>query len=975
MVNQMAQRCLWLILITLGACFSPKFNDGAITCGPDDLCPPGLECSAGVCRAEALPIDAPPDSPGMVTLTLTKSGTGTGDVTSVPAGVNCGATCIGTFPAGTMVTLTASAANSSTFARWSGACTGSSTTCTLVLSANTSATAEFAQVMRTLTVISSGNGTGGITSSAGGVNCPGVCTVQVPDQSQVVLTAAPTGASTFLGWTAPGICSGTGTCDFKISANTTVTGSFALDFSVLVTKSGTGTGTVVSTTPANGITCGADCDQAYAVNTVVTLDATPTGNSDFIGWSGGCTGTASCVVTVTSAVMVTAKFDLKQIPLTVTLAGTGTGTVTSNPLGINCTGDCNESYPSGTPVTLTAVANTGSMFTGWSDPACPGTGACVVTLSAAKTVTANFALTLHTLDVVKNGNGGGTVTSGSGGISCGTDCTDMIPSGTVLLTAAADTGSVFTGWSVPTCGSALMCAVSVTAATTVTATFTLRKEMLTTSISGSGTGSVASMPTGITCGSSCSAMFDYGTLVTLTPSPGADSFFARWSGACSGTDPCVVTMDQTRFVDVEFRIDSHLLTVVLGGAGNGSVTSTTPPGISCTPGPGADCTESYIYDTNVVLNANATAPSIFVGWSGGGCTGNGNSCVVDMKSAQTVTATFSPPPNRMFVTSQTFVMGSIGGQAGADAKCQAAAVAVSLPGTYRAWLSSSSADAIDRLGTASGWVRVDGRPFANTQANLAAGQLYHPARIDEKGVDVGDTDLVVTATTDVGGFYNGSGDCAGYTDPALGGARTGSTAATSILWTSWGAYQCSTPVRLYCFGVDRPATVIPQVMGPVRRAFMRLWTPGGGIVDADASCQADAVANNLAGNYKALLPTTTFSAISRFTTTTASPNWVRTDNVPILPSAFQWTTAGLSFYDTPPNLSADGTYHWPHYAHWSGATSMTAIGTNGATCSNWTNQAQSATWGSSAFSSVPVFWGTNGIQCNFTSGTIVCLQE
>ncbi len=77
------------------------------------------------------------------------------------------------------------------------------------------------------------------------------------------------------------------------------------------------------------------------------------------------------------------------LPMTVTLAGTGSGTVTSSPSGINCPGTCSASFNSGAAVVLTASAASGSTFAGWSG-ACSGTGTCSVTMSAAKSVTATF---------------------------------------------------------------------------------------------------------------------------------------------------------------------------------------------------------------------------------------------------------------------------------------------------------------------------------------------------------------------------------------------------------------------------------------------------------------------------------------------------------------------------------------------------------------------------------------------------------
>jgi len=79
-------------------------------------------------------------APGTFILTVAKAGTGSGTVTSSPSGINCGSTCITNFASGTSVTLTAAAASGSTFAGWSGACTGMAT-CTVSMTAARSVTA------------------------------------------------------------------------------------------------------------------------------------------------------------------------------------------------------------------------------------------------------------------------------------------------------------------------------------------------------------------------------------------------------------------------------------------------------------------------------------------------------------------------------------------------------------------------------------------------------------------------------------------------------------------------------------------------------------------------------------------------------------------------------------------------------------------------------------------------------------------
>jgi len=108
----------------------------------------------------------------------------------------------------------------------------------------------------------------------------------------------------------------------------------------------------------------------------------------------GCNGTLDGTTYTTGPISadctVTATFEVTTYALTVTKAGTGSGTVTSSPGGINCGGTCSSSFASGSSVTLTAASNPDSLFVGWSGGGCSGTGACTVIMDAAKSVTATF---------------------------------------------------------------------------------------------------------------------------------------------------------------------------------------------------------------------------------------------------------------------------------------------------------------------------------------------------------------------------------------------------------------------------------------------------------------------------------------------------------------------------------------------------------------------------------------------------------
>jgi Divergent InlB B-repeat domain len=247
--------------------------------------------------------------------------------------------------------------------------------------------------------------------------------------------------------------------------------------------------------------------------------------------------------------------------LTVSKSGAGSGTVSSSPVGINCGAVCAASYVSGTPVTLTATPATGSTFTGWSGGGCSGTGTCVVTMNADTTVTAGFVVQSFALTVNRTGNGTGTVTSAPTGINCGATCSTSFSFGTqVTLTASAATGATFTGWSGGGCSGIGTCVVTMNAAITVTANFTVPTFALTVSKTGAGAGTVTSNPAGINCGPTCSFSFNINTVVTLTATPTAGSTFVSWSGACTGSGGCTVTMSAARAVTANFGVSTVTFT-------------------------------------------------------------------------------------------------------------------------------------------------------------------------------------------------------------------------------------------------------------------------------------------------------------------------------------------------------------------------------------------------------------------------------
>ncbi len=592
-------------------------------------------------------IGAPARAADPFSLTISMDGTGTGTV-ECEVGEGPAEACAASYPEGTELALVPSPDPDSEFAGFSGDC--GPDVCELTMGEGKSVTATFelavTQIPLTLKIKGTGNGT---VECQVGTGSFGPCKASYPEGTELTVVGEPDSNSEFERFS--GDCTEE-ECDLTMDEPHSVNVFFVLippipQYSLTVYVKGSGSGTVECEAQEGP----EPCQATYPDETELAFLQEAAPGSEFAGWSGsGCSGTGECEVTMTANKSVTATFNLKppglEYPLTVEHLGTGEGTVTSDPAGIDCGLDCSESYLEGTKVTLTATPAPGSVFDHWTGGGCSGSGTCTTTMSTARTAKAVFtAIGQHTLTVEHLGTGSGTVTSDPTGIDCGSDCTESLNEGTeVTLSAAPAPGSEFAGWSGAGCSGTGACEVTMTASEAVTATFSpippKFEYPLTVEHLGTGSGTVTSDPAGIDCGADCSESYLEGTEVTLTATPAPGSAFDHWTGGgCSGSGTCTTTMSTSRTAKAVFTaVGRRTLTVSRTGTGKGTVTS-APAAIDC----GQTCEVGFGVGAKVTLTATAAAGSRFAGFSGA-CTGTG-SCRVTMDEARAVSATFEKVPN------------------------------------------------------------------------------------------------------------------------------------------------------------------------------------------------------------------------------------------------------------------------------------------------------------------------------------------
>ncbi|HEU0247028.1 MAG TPA: hypothetical protein VFR38_08065, partial [Gaiellaceae bacterium] len=152
------------------------------------------------------------------------------------------------------------------------------------------------------------------------------------------------------------------------------------------TLSVSGSGSVTADVP--GLQCAETCTTTWNSGTRLALQATPGPGAKLVRWGSGCVGAAGCAVTVAPGASVSALFAPAAFRLSVAISGRGA--VRSSSAGITCRPRCAASFPSFSPVTLTAAAAKGWKFRTWRGACVGSRRTCRVPMTAATGARAVF---------------------------------------------------------------------------------------------------------------------------------------------------------------------------------------------------------------------------------------------------------------------------------------------------------------------------------------------------------------------------------------------------------------------------------------------------------------------------------------------------------------------------------------------------------------------------------------------------------
>lgn len=391
------------------------------------------------------------------------------------------------------------------------------------------------------------------------------------------------------------------------------------------------------------------------------------------------------------------------------------------------------------------------------------------------------------------------------------------------------------------------------------------------------------------------------------------------------------------------------------------------------------CSALYAPSVTVtVLAVNQNGSNLrFIGWSNDSnyadsCSSGGATCSFALYGSTTLVAEFKRTQgNLIFVSSTTVSAGS--GLSAFDQRCNALASAAGINNaagnSFVAWASTASIPLSTRWTATGGLERIDGRPFALSRAELFAGRVINPNNLDDTGARLSALSVIWTGTNDDGSAS--AANCRAWTSTQVAASGlTGRAEGGPGLWTSLVDQGCADPsFRIACVQNGSNTTLV----NPAPPANAKIAYRTGPVARPNSRAAADSVC---AANKPPAFSGRTFVALIATAGTTAARRIDQQATYYRFDGARPGRGADLSLGKLESGLwtRVDGVSETGSVSVWTGADSVSALGTSASTCGDWTSPAGTVVLGQANYSDALFFGYGNPVAGCAGAHALYCIE-
>jgi hypothetical protein len=324
--------------------------------------------------------------------------------------------------------------------------------------------------------------------------------------------------------------------------------------------------------------------------------------------------------------------------------------------------------------------------------------------------------------------------------------------------------------------------------------------------------------------------------------------------------------------------------------------------------------------------------------------------------------------NLAFVTSRIFTADGLGATA-YDADCNAAATYAGLNDVagdaFAAFVSDAASTAASRLGGARGWVRLDGKPFADTLDGLLTSQvLYNTVHFDDTGARPMYRQYMTGTAAD---GTLAAATCQGWTSTSSSDSVTvGQADGGPFNWTGAATAQCDQAYPLLCLGKTKSAPLTLPTPGP----GFRIWLTNTPFIPGIAQTPAAKCAAEKPAGVNATAPLLAFETQAASAVLVPTARYYRPDGTLVGTGA---EVAAGGDLESGIWQAADGSYRTGRV--WTGEFDLATLSSGPHSCSNWTTGVLGSGIEGAVIGAAAGWWFQDLYFCTDTTASLYCVES